>query len=139
MNIYKFFIEQFSYQMQNSFNRTKVTTLEEYKKCMTFTGMLTALPILGFVIYLIISGIAINTGLSNFLPEYYLETLFLFFVFFPFVLLIALTSSYISCLIRFFKHGQISWCLSLFTILLINYLLYILCIIKIFSAPKAEF
>ena len=132
MNIYKFFIEQYTYQMKNSSNRTRVTTIDEYKKCMTFTWMLTVMPILGFIIYLAISTIAINIGLSKILPEYYLETLFLFFVFFPFLLLITLTQSYISYLIRFFKHGQTSWGLSLSTILLINYLLYIICLVKVF-------
>lgn len=135
MNIYKFFMNQFTYQMQNSTNTKTLTTLEEYKSCLAFTGLLTALPVVGFIIYLLFTGIAFRSGLSKYLPEYFLETSFLFFVFFPFIILLALTASYVSYLIRLFKYKQIFWALSILSIVLVNYIFYILCLIKIFSPP----
>ena len=138
MNIYKFFMEQFTYQMQNSLNTTKLPAPDEYKKCLAFTGLLTVMPVIGFIIYLIVTGIIINVGLGNVFPEYYLETVFLFCVFFPFIILLALTPSYITHLIRFIKFKQYLWALSISALLIINYTFYILCLVKVYAPVTPE-
>ena len=128
MNILKFFLNHFSYQMNKSLDLESIPTVEEYKNYLAFSGILTAMPILGLITFMLITGVTINTGLNNILPEYFNEFLFVFLICFPLLILLILTISYMSYIFKCFKFKKLNWAFYILGIVIINYALYITCI-----------
>lgn len=132
MKFISFFIKQLKYQIKNYFNISDKTNHFEFLDFLGFTALLTVAPFVGFIIFFAVSTILMLLFKYNSFPpiiSYTMTGILFLLIFWPAILMILLSGSYLSYFIRCLNSSQdnnkfLLQALIILIIILVNFFLY---------------
>jgi hypothetical protein len=137
MRIIKFFIKQFKYQLQNSFNVKTEFSQFEALNYLGFLTIITILPLIAFLFWILTTFIMLKLNLTEILLFECFQQInlfelytFIILIIVPISLFMLFSCSYISFLIKCLNNKKLGWFFVIIAILLINIILYYLVLHK---------